>query len=87
MSHDFRKTTGRRFGSTKGDDLSVTPRIQKELTVIVNDFNERFVNLKEKIDLQTEALDVLVDVIDRLDTNMSEIKERLDRIDPPGPPE
>ena len=69
-------TKGRRFGSTKGDDLSLKPRIQKKVDEIVG-----------ILDLHNTAMSGLADMLERLDQNMAAMKERLDRIDPPGPPE
>lgn len=77
----------RRFGSTEGDDLSVTPRIQVQLDAVAGSSLDRDNALDARLNLQDDAMEVLLGVINRLDTQMAAVQDRLDRIDPPGPPE
>ena len=74
----------RRFGVSKGDDLSVTPRIQAAIDIVDMRAEVAAARLEGRINANAVVVD---DIVDAINSRLDAVNERLDRIDPPGPPE
>jgi len=67
---------GRRFGSTKGDDLVLKPRIQKYMDAMELRSEEAVAVLKQRLDFQTERIDSLNERLDIANERIDEINRR-----------